>query len=38
MMVYIAVGEVIGCYILGEILGSVLLKYRGVIFRGEGLQ
>ena len=38
MMVYIAVGEIIGCYILGEILGSVLLKYRSVIFRGEGLE
>ena len=37
MMVYIAVGEIIGCYILGEILGSVLLKYRSVIFRGEGV-
>ena len=36
MMVYIAIGEVIGCYILGEILGSVLLKYRSVIFRDEG--
>ena len=32
MMVYIAAGEVAGCYILGELLGSLLLRYRGVIF------
>ena len=37
MMVYIAIGEIIGCYILGEILGGVLLRYRSVIFRGEGV-
>ena len=37
MMVYIAIGEIIGCYILGEILGGVLLRYRNVIFRGEGI-
>ncbi len=37
MMVYIAIGEIIGCYILGEILGGVLLRYRSVIFRGEGI-
>ncbi len=33
MMVYIAAGEIAGCYILGELLGSLLLRYRGVIFR-----
>ena len=37
MMVYIAIGEIIGCYVLGEILGGVLLRYRSVIFRGEGV-
>lgn len=37
MMVYIAIGEIIGCYILGEILGGVLLRYRSAIFRGEGI-
>lgn len=37
MMVYIAVGEIVGCYILGEILGSALLRYRSVIFRGEDI-
>ena len=37
MMVYIAIGEIIGCYFLGEILGGVLLRYRSVIFRGEGI-
>ena len=30
-------GLFIGCYILGEILGGVLLRYRSVIFRGEGV-
>lgn len=33
MMVYIAIGEIIGCYILGEILVSVLLKYGKRIVR-----
>ena len=37
MMVYIAIGEIIGCYVLGEILGGVLLRYRSVIFRGESV-
>ncbi len=32
LMLYILIGEVIGCYILGEILGSVLKKYSGRIF------
>lgn len=32
LVVYIAAGEIAGCYILGEILGTVLLKYRNVIF------
>ena len=32
LMVYIAAGEIAGCYILGEILGTVLLKHRRVIF------
>lgn len=26
MMIYIAVGEIIGCYLLGELLASVVLK------------
>ena len=30
-------GLFIGCYILGEIFGGVLLRYRSVIFRGEGV-
>lgn len=33
MMVYIAGGEIVGCYILGEILVSVLLKYGKRIVR-----
>ena len=32
MIIYIAVGEIIGCYILGEVLGSILLKNRYRIF------
>ena len=32
LVVYIAAGEIAGCYILGESLGTVLLKYRNVIF------
>jgi uncharacterized membrane protein len=27
-MIYIAAGEVLGCYLLGQLLGSVLLKHR----------
>ncbi len=29
-MIYIAAGEVLGCYVLGELLGSVLLRNRVV--------
>lgn len=32
MALYVAVGEIIGCYILGELFASVLLRYRGRIF------
>ena len=32
LIIYIAAGEILGCYVLGEILGSVLLGYRGSIF------
>ena len=27
--IYVAVGEVIGCFVLGEILASALLRYKG---------
>ena len=30
LMLYVFVGEVIGCYILGELLASLLLKTRGL--------
>ena len=33
MAVYVAVGEIISCYVLGELLAEVLLRYRNVIFR-----
>ena len=32
LMVFIAIGEVISCYVLGEILLSLLARYRGRIF------
>ena len=32
---YIAVGEVLGCYVLGEILASVLKKHSGTLFSQE---
>ena len=32
LMVYIAVGELIGCYVLGELLASVLKRYKRFIF------
>ncbi len=34
MAVYVAVGEIIGCFVLGELFASVLLKRRGV-FKDE---
>lgn len=33
MAVYVAVGEIISCYVLGELLAEVLLRYRNAIFR-----
>lgn len=33
LAVYIAVGEVIGCYFLGELFATVLLRYKKRIFR-----
>ncbi len=37
MMVYIAAGEIAGCYILGELLGGVLLRYPSILSdRTEG--
>ena len=32
MVLYIALGEIIGCYILGEIFASVLIRYKKVLF------
>lgn len=32
---YIAVGEILGCYVLGELLASVLEKYKGKLFSGK---
>ena len=33
MAVYVAVGEIISCYVLGELLAEVLLRYLNVIFK-----
>ena len=33
MMVYIAIGETLGCYVLGEILGTALLSRKTEFFR-----
>ena len=27
-VIYVAVGEIIGCYVLGELLASALLRYK----------
>ena len=34
LVLYVAVGEIIGCYVLGELLATVLLK-RKQLFAGE---
>ncbi len=33
LIVYIAIGEILGCFVLGEALANVLLKYRNQIFK-----
>ena len=33
LMVYIAAGEIVGCCLLGQLLGTLLLKHRKSIFR-----
>ena len=33
LMVYIAIGEIVGCCLLGQLLGTLLWKRRGAIFR-----
>ena len=35
LMLFIAIGEVISCYVLGEILLTLLARYRGRIFRSR---
>ena len=32
MAIYVAAGEIIGCYILGELFATILLRYKGRIF------
>lgn len=32
LMLFIAIGEIISCYVLGEILLTLLARYRGRIF------
>lgn len=36
MAIYVAAGEIVGCFFLGEFLGSILLSYRNNIFRNNG--
>ena len=33
LVAYIAAGEILGCYVLGELFGSILLRHRRQIFR-----
>lgn len=35
LMAYIAVGEILGCYVLGELFGLILLRRRRAIFRSS---
>ena len=35
LMVFIAIGEIISCYVMGELLLTVFLKYRNVIFNSQ---
>ena len=35
LMLFIAIGEIISCYVLGEILLTLLARYRGRIFRNR---
>ena len=35
MMVYVAVGEIISCYVLGELLCTVLLRHRHIFTSGQ---
>lgn len=35
LILSIAAGEVVSCYVLGELLGTVLMKYRKVLFGEE---
>lgn len=34
LMVFIAIGEIISCYVLGELLLTLLARYQGKIFSG----
>ena len=36
LMLFIAIGEIISCYVLGEIVLSALLRYREYIFSKKG--
>ena len=35
LALYIAIGEIAGCYVLGEILGAILSRYGKHIFRNQ---
>ena len=36
-MVYILAGEVVGCYILGEVLASILMPHKNRLFQDDAL-
>jgi uncharacterized membrane protein len=38
MMVYVAAGEIVSCYLLGELLASVLLRHRHIFGKRDEAQ
>ncbi|MBQ3932074.1 MAG: QueT transporter family protein, partial [Firmicutes bacterium] len=36
-MVYILAGEVVGCYILGEVLATILMPHKNRLFKDDAL-
>lgn len=37
LMLFIAVGELISCYVLGEVLYTLLAKYKDIIFKSSAI-
>ena len=36
-MLYILAGEVVGCYILGEVLATILMPHKNRLFKDDAL-